>query len=261
MKKQVDGTCHICGQFKRLSYEHLPPKSAGNKNTVKFYTFDDFITSYSHSNDNSHTSKPHIIQGGFQVPTICEDCNNKTGAYYVKAYSEFAKIVYCSLKENDCSNFLNHLINFECSLRPLNFFKQVITMFCSILERPAIQSYGLDKFVLDKNTNTLDGEPFSLHMYIVPNDSSITMSPACYGIYNTDLHKYAMLAEFIAPPFGFVLNLTPSLAKLNLLDLSPLNDFKYNEVVKLKFELPFLKPTGFYLNYEGINQDKILIWE
>lgn len=32
--KSAEGCCHICGNFTKLSYEHIPPKSAYNNSPV-----------------------------------------------------------------------------------------------------------------------------------------------------------------------------------------------------------------------------------
>ena len=43
MKKKTIGVCHICGQTKELTFEHLPPRSTGNKGIVKSYDHDDLV--------------------------------------------------------------------------------------------------------------------------------------------------------------------------------------------------------------------------
>ena len=43
MSNKIKGKCHICGQIAEMSQEHIPPKSSGNKLTVKFYTSDEFL--------------------------------------------------------------------------------------------------------------------------------------------------------------------------------------------------------------------------
>ena len=35
MKKTVEGTCKLCGQQKKLTFEHVPPESAFNSISVK----------------------------------------------------------------------------------------------------------------------------------------------------------------------------------------------------------------------------------
>jgi hypothetical protein len=37
------GTCHLCGQQKRLTYEHLPAKSSFNRESVEMFGLDSWL--------------------------------------------------------------------------------------------------------------------------------------------------------------------------------------------------------------------------
>lgn len=56
-----DGYCRICGNFAKLTSDHMPPKACGNNKRVKVTIFE----------------KELIFQNGFNCRTICEDCNNR----------------------------------------------------------------------------------------------------------------------------------------------------------------------------------------
>ena len=42
-RKKPRGICRICGEYKKLSFEHVPPGATFNKQAVKFVTLRDFI--------------------------------------------------------------------------------------------------------------------------------------------------------------------------------------------------------------------------
>ena len=260
MKNKPIGICHICGQTKELTAEHLPPRSAGNSKTVKFHTMDSVL-----HEDHLSGKKPlsyfnhKISQGGFHLPTICQECNNNTGSFYAPAYSEFAKSIMRNLYKNDISAMLNHTLSFKCQFKPLNVYKQILAMFCSILAPETVSLYKFGEFILDKTANSLNVKNFKLHMVLVPNEV-FKIIPA-YGIYHTSTGQCIMLSEFIAPPFGFVLNLTPDLVSVGLPDLSVFSDFAYDEISLIGFEnIPFLRPLQSFMMFEGIPQDKIILW-
>lgn len=259
MKNKNIGVCHICGQTKELTEEHIPPRGAGNTKTVKFHTMDDFLHKDHLSGEKQITDfKYQLSQGGFHLPTICKECNNNTGSYYAPAYSEFARAITLSLAKNKTEEMLNHNLTFKCQIKPLNFYKQIIAMFCSILFPETVAIYKFGDYVLDKNSKTLNVKPFKLHMFLVPNEI-FKMTPA-YGIYHTNTGKCIMLSEFIAPPFGFVLNLSPDLVSLSLPDIAVFTDFAYDEIALLGFEIPFLRPLYSFMMFENVPQDKIIMW-
>jgi hypothetical protein len=39
----IIGTCHLCGQQKRLTYEHLPAKSSFNRESVEMFGLDSWL--------------------------------------------------------------------------------------------------------------------------------------------------------------------------------------------------------------------------
>lgn len=260
MKNKPVGICHICGQTKELTEEHIPPRGAGNTKTVKFHTLNDFLHE-DHISGKKQLSefKYQQSQGGFHIPTICKECNNNTGSFYAPAYSDFARIIYISLSKYDVNKMLNHNLTFKCQLKPLNIYKQILAMFCSILTPQTVDTYKFGDFILDKNANSLNDKQNKLHMFLVPSNSAFKSIPA-YGIYNTNNGKFIMISELIAPPFGFVLNLTPNSVSINLPDLSTFCDFSYDEITTLGFEIPFLKPLQSFMMYEGIPQNKIIMW-
>ncbi len=89
------GTCHICGQKKELTFEHIPPKAFFNNKTAKIIAGEEIIKIISRDDKmpwEMEDSKYNIQQKGFGGYTLCADCNNKTGKWYAQEYISFSKV-------------------------------------------------------------------------------------------------------------------------------------------------------------------------
>ena len=74
--------CNICGQVKRLTWDHVPPKSCNNYFSIKVSSLFNGILQ-----DNSYDE---LFQSGLKFRSLCDDCNNKVlGTIYDPAYNDF----------------------------------------------------------------------------------------------------------------------------------------------------------------------------
>ena len=259
MNKKPIGICHICGQTKELTFEHLPPRSTGNKGNIKCYDHDDLLQAYLSGKQPLTSCKYSQSQGGYQLATICENCNNTTGSYYVRSYTDFSKSMVSALKAID-SKKINTIIEFDCTIRPLNFYKQVASIFCSVLEPETVSMLGLGDFVLDKTTSTPKGKDFNIYMYLVPIDSCSRHTTAItYTKIDTITHL--TVAEFISPPFGFILNLSPSsVLSTKLYDISSFRNYTYGQIETIRISSLFLKPMELFFSFEGVNINDLIVY-
>lgn len=256
MKNKPIGICHICGQTKELTFEHLPPKSTGNKTTVKCYDHKELLQAHLAGRQPLSSCKYHQVQGGFQVATICGDCNNNTGSFYVPAYTDFSKSMVSAIKT--AKPQVNHIVGFDCTIKPLNFYKQVASIFCSVLEPQTVSLLGLGDFVLDKTTSSPKGKAFNIFMYFVPIDSCSRTTTAI-GFAKPETKKHITVAEFISPPFGFILNLTPSsVLSTNLYNISTFSNYSYDQAVTIKGSSLFLKPLELLFSFDGVDINNLI---
>jgi hypothetical protein len=73
-----EGTCHLCGTYGPLSFEHVPPKSAFNDRPVLLGSIDDVWDA-----DLDDTKlRGKIQQRGAGSYTLCGWCNSFTGRTY-----------------------------------------------------------------------------------------------------------------------------------------------------------------------------------
>ena len=86
LKKEREDVCNLCGQIKHLTWDHVPPKAAGNINEVNVNTLFTGLPT-----EDKYQKR---YQSGIKFRTICDKCNNDILGNYDMAYKNFiAKIV------------------------------------------------------------------------------------------------------------------------------------------------------------------------
>lgn len=127
------GTCRLCGKEGELTFEHIPPRSAYNRDRVQLQT-------------------PEVVDGEGIVAVpgryqqrgaggcyLCGDCNNFLGREYVPDYMRFARIVGEALNRtpdlenvNDREDFPSFRLKVErlkendLQIRPSSVIKQAV---------------------------------------------------------------------------------------------------------------------------------------
>jgi len=87
LKKNKFGHCCICGNYSKLSFEHVPPRSAFNDHPVFVADIKELIGKWDGEIKNI---KGKIHQLGSGDYTLCEKCNSDTGAWYGNAFADWA---------------------------------------------------------------------------------------------------------------------------------------------------------------------------
>ena len=255
MGKKEIGYCHICGCYGELSYEHIPPENALNTNKAIIYTGDDVIKRY-----KGEKSKYICRQQGMGKFSLCENCNNKTGSWYVPQYSDVAKNVARSLHKREK---LEHgdILGFSVNNFPaLAFIKQVITMFCSLLPIEEVKRLGFDKLLLEKDNNEVDTTLFDLRIYLTPANVGQLMIGPCAVLYKTDTGFETMIVSDLGVyPFGFILNLTPEHPIEYGASIMSLFETEYGKGYKMQWGLMYLERTSdtlpMPLQFKSLSED------
>lgn len=248
-KKVVNGFCRICGKEGPLSYEHVPPQAAFNKERAIEYRLEDVIY--------KTESRGRIQQGGIGVHTLCEQCNNDTGAWYGTEYVQWAKIGQNIIHNWKAKGKTEGIVTLK-GVYPLRFLKQVITCFFSVVGSPdgaafARQYPGLVQFVLNRQEQKLPNYHFFLDLYPVATDQ------------NTSLRRYPLaakitvitdgkgmikpleahvLSEYTHPPFA--LSMTLDNALFGATDITHFKNYAFDECVDIELALRIVKSTSPY---------------
>jgi hypothetical protein len=199
-KEVVIGFCKLCGEKKKLTFEHIPPRVAFNKTTRYFSIPSDeyYIT------DNLLKLKPkgNIIQGGVGSYCLCKDCNSFLGQNYVRSYVDFVNIGMNLLYKYEFNTVLFKAKN----QNPLRVLKQVASMFISISE-PTFKETCPEIFDFVRKPEKIDlPEKYRFFMYL-NNEGNYRK----FG-FPTITNQHGAICELAYPPFGFVLNIDIGLA-------------------------------------------------
>jgi hypothetical protein len=138
------GPCRICGQIAELTREHIPPRSAFNKERVEFSEGDELF-------EDGLLTQPRAgekIQGGLSGYVLCKSCNNFTGTRYAREYQEWARRgvgclgdIHNSQLSLDKINEMEEECPVDVSFRdvyPGRFIRQVISMMMCISGGPEL---------------------------------------------------------------------------------------------------------------------------
>jgi hypothetical protein len=78
-KDSADAACRVCGSREKLSFEHVPPKSVGNRGRVEMLGIDAWLS----REDDGANERGKISQRGSGAYSLCNECNNRAGSLYV----------------------------------------------------------------------------------------------------------------------------------------------------------------------------------
>lgn len=169
MAVPVEGICKLCGQKKKLTFEHVPPQSAFNSVPVKEFSPDVTIEMMTGSGGRKpwdFSGLPgRINQRGGGDYYLCEECNSNTGSWYISEYVKLASTFHTIIQtENPKPG--NHYSFKIYDFYPLRFLKAVMTMYCDI-------NYGcmgddrLREFLLNKESADFDSDKYKLYIFMV----------------------------------------------------------------------------------------------
>jgi hypothetical protein len=136
MAKSIFDTCHIfiCGEHKKLSFEHVPPQAAFNDQRILHSAFEKVLAS-----ENLDELRGKYQQKGAGAHTLCEKCNSDTGRWYGAAYAAWA---HQAMRFVIGTRGRPSLI-YPFNLYPLRVLKQVVCMFFSVND-PQFQTHQPD---------------------------------------------------------------------------------------------------------------------
>ena len=226
------GKCHICGQVKELTREHVPPQSVFNKQTKKVYGGEELIGREKLPWDFSDL-KGEQHQGGVAYNRLCESCNNNTGLWYVPAYKEFCEqFVTLAKKLTKPTTAVSVTLH---GVYPLRVIKEVLSMLATVNNKDFLDALpNIRELILDKSKQGLDKIRFMVGMYVN------TGGTAKYVGYSVMIvgETIQPISEISSYPFGFVLLEDPTLTD-GYLDITDfLNDFTFADCIDLKLVMP-----------------------
>ncbi len=268
-RKKVFGNCRICGKPAKLSFEHVPPQAAFNNCPVVGKHIIDLINK---DPDYYFDSKGHKSQRGAGAYTLCEKCNNNTGAWYGTAFANFA---------HQSLDILEHTrgqpsLYYPFRIYPLRVIKQIITMFFSVNDNLFRDNHqDLVRFVLNKYEHHLNPD-FRILVYFnssprgryIGGVSMAKMSPDEINMdtmenlqrkIESEHTKSRLLSEIAFPPLGYVMSFNSEQLDKQLYDISFFTKYRYDDCTSIPLKLPVFPVhtwyPGDYRSKEQVQRD------
>ena len=246
-RKHILGTCHLCGDYKKLSFEHVPPRSAFNDRPIVQAT-KEFLFKKEKDLDNIFGKTSQKGAGGY---TLCEQCNNSTGAWYGSAFVEWTYQLGSVLLMAKGEPTLYYLYR----IFPLRVIKQIVCMFFSTNGAQFRESHeDLVRFVLNKESRFIDPH---IRIYCFFNPSDRSRQSGVAGILNIHTHTTKLMSEIVFPPMGYVMSFNEIKPDVRLFDITFFAKYCFNDWKELGLRLPSLP---IYTHFPGDyrSRDKVL---
>lgn len=219
------GVCHICGVQTYLTFEHVPPRKAFNSTSLLSAKGADLFTAV-----DPELARKSTLRKGAGDYTLCEPCNNFTGAMYGPAYIDWA---------HQGARYWNNVetkLALPFFLFPLRVAKQIISMFASTCGHGFFdKNPQLRKFVLDREARGLP-EDIRLYCYMLSRDSDRSRSTGVVSqLTGSKIHVYA---ETSFVPFGYILALNSPSPDPSLMDITFFTHHGWNDWRGLHIKVP-----------------------
>lgn len=234
------GICRLCGKTKKLTFEHVPPEGAFNDQPSKVRSLEEIYKSNGYKfeivpediRNTRYTSR----QRGTGDFYLCDECNTKTGSWYISEYVRFVRKL-AQVNAISLPLDINGYVEVTTGMiKPLNIFKAIMVMFCDI-NSFCIQDEMLKSFLLDKCSRAFDLNKYQVYMYLT--NSLIELISPSYVVCREN--KVFSLSKIVCYPVGL------ELYTYNTDGYKPrgacLNSFlecDYDEECKATMNLPFI---------------------
>lgn len=235
-----NGKCALCGKECKLTFEHIPPRSAFNSTPAKPVSMEELLKGGNFAGRErlpweTGGLKYQNQQQGMGRYSLCKTCNSHTGKWYGDAYITFAKIASDAIRNLSVEE--SSRIGFK-EIYPLRIIKQIFSLFCSIngIDNPKLEP--IRKFVLDKDAVGIDKTQFKLCMYFTKS-TLMKQAPMAVSLKICgDKSEIMALSEITAYPFGFILYFDPTESwDYHGVDITCFADVDFN--TKANIEMPW----------------------
>lgn len=246
------GRCALCGQDGELTFEHIPPRKAFNWSPQRAISGDVWLKSAS-----DPKRKPWDIKGlyynnhqrGLGVHSLCQKCNNFTGARYGNEYLRFVYGFHTLMEKEQAKPGMTMFVE-SAHFRPLPVMKQIISMFCSMHQQMHDRSDMelLRQFVLDEDSMNFPKDKFRLGMYLFYGGVMRRCPITVIGMTGEGGIRFDVISELVTYPVGFMLYFDPSpTTKMPCADITGFCDFKYDQEVAIQIQLPIYECNSVIL--------------
>jgi hypothetical protein len=193
------GNCALCGEHGDLTFEHVPPRIAFNKNTR--YQTVPHVDLLQSDDPLNPTYKAKIQQGGTGYYSLCARCNNFLGKEYVIPYTSYSNSFIDLAKKVSINHFVIEMHDFEA----LRVFKQIVSMFLSLNGWEFSKNHReLAEFVLSPSQVELSPK-YRFFEYLNSEEQLRHLAVSVKGNLATGISIFG--SEITFPPLGHVMTI------------------------------------------------------
>ncbi len=227
MKKKVSGICAICSEEGILTYEHIPPRGAGNSTPKKVQGHEHLF-----EKESFLYGKTSKLNRGFGKNCLCGSCNSFLGANYVNDYIDFVN--QCKSQYKNAISIENFKL-FTFQIRPLNVFKQIFSMFVCLNHDVFSKSDKIliKDFILNKENKIFI--PNS-NIYVFNTFSNHKKWCGFQVAYNSGVINRC--SEIAYNPFGFQLTFDSEPTNQYFQILNSFINYDFDQIVEVKIAIP-----------------------
>lgn len=204
-QRRHKGFCRICCSFADMTFEHIPPKVALNRNTVRSVSY----ATWSQHDDIREfpTAGSRQHQKGTGGYVLCERCNNTTGRLWVKEYGRWASGIGSELQRHgplpEPPPGAHHRLKVRIAdVYPGRFARQVLAMLLAVSGGPAPSANNppVQRILLEGAAELPGDLRMFMRFYVGPH---IRLLPIT-GSLNLKTRSTEVSVEMAFPPFAFV---------------------------------------------------------
>jgi hypothetical protein len=237
-KSAPEGPCHLCAIVGKLSFEHVPPRSAFNDRPL-FSADSKWLLEEAHTFEEFTNPRGTPEPEGAAAFTLCERCNNVTGSWYGPAYVGWAVQGREHLSRMRSSTTAK-VSSF--SIFPARVLKMLLCMFASANPPGTLsRERDLQRFVLDRDAVHLPPQ-FRVYCFLMDPDSWASRQSGPTTILDASAggREIRTFSEIAFPPFGYVLCFDGSSPPAPMQDITWFADCTFGDHREVHLELPVL---------------------
>jgi hypothetical protein len=234
-ENDADAACRVCGEVTEMTFEHFPPRSAGNRQRVEILD----ITDWLRREDDGTMEKGQILQKGSGAYSLCEDCNNRSGRLFVPELARWTRIGNAALGKLDLAAIdaqanPAYVVLEVKDVRPGRFLKQIVTMFLALTSGGVAQKH-VELREYAKNPK-LVGLPPQYQFYLALNagpgarynGGSVTMTLGAGMVFALELSF---------PPFAYILSIDEGTPAIETGNITSFVDVGIDQTANVKMQL------------------------
>lgn len=231
------GRCHLCGEEKGLTYEHVPARSSFNDSSTEVFGFDSWL---GRSSDGEMTDGD-VKERGAGAHTLCYRCNTEiTGDHYVAELKRWTRIGMSVAQKSTQEPDGNAV---EITIRrayPARLLKQIVAMLASVNSVSLLDHHrSLREYAMSPEAIGLP-DRYQFYLLVTHPTSSI----ARYGGLTVALAPGTWcgtwLTDLVWPPFGYVMTVDEPKPFMPIGNISHFAKYGYDERVDVTVQLPIL---------------------